>query len=240
MKHLVLALVCLSSMATADVIPDKPHIYVEGSASVEVVPDTMTFNVSISKVDESLAIAKRDVDARSLSLIETCKSIGISKESISSSALNVNPSTEYRDGNRIPNGTRVSRNIEIRLNDLDSYPRLMQALVDADISSTIDTRLGVDGETEYTDKAMLAALEDARSRGERIASALGRELGAAYSVSEFMTRGEERYALHVSRRVEGQLTAEIQASMVSAPGNGPFEPGVMAAKAQVYVVYLLK
>lgn len=240
MRYLILTLLCVTCAVKADVIPDEPHVYVEGSASVEVFPDTMTFRVSISKTDESLALAKKDVDARSFKLIDTCQSLGIAKGSISSSALTVSPSTEYKDGNRIPNGTRVSRSVEIKLTDLDLYPVVMQALVDAEISSTIDTRLSVERESEYTDRAMLAALEDARARGDRIAKALGRKLGAAYSVSEFMTRGEERYSLHVSRRVEGQSAVAIKVAMVSAPPDAPFEPGLMTARAEVYVVYLLK
>ena len=85
-------------------------------------------------------------------------------------------------------------------------------------------------------------MKDARSRAERLAKSQGKKLGEPYSISEFMTRGEERYMLVVSRRIRGQSSAEIAA--LSASGYGgirePFEPGIMVANAQVFVVFLLR
>ena len=65
------ALVAVNTMASP--LPQQPHIYVEGSAELEVEPDMMVFSLSIQTVDMDLAKAKADVDARSRLLIDASK-----------------------------------------------------------------------------------------------------------------------------------------------------------------------
>ena len=142
-KYLLIISLFLSNVAYADPLPDKPHVYVEGSASIEVVPDTITFTVEIAKVDMDMGTAKEDVDSRSRVLIETCRELGLKDESISTTTLSVRPNYEYQDRNRIPRGTRVSRQIDVKVTNLDLYPSIMSVLVKANISETIQTKLSV-------------------------------------------------------------------------------------------------
>jgi uncharacterized protein YggE len=117
----------------------------------------------------------------------------------------------------------------------------MSVLVKANISETIQTKLSVSNELEITDQALVEATADAKARAERLAKSQGKRLGDPYSISEFMTRGEERFTLFVNRRVEGQSTQAVaNLALASSGGYEPFEPGLMVARAQVYVVYLLK
>ena len=240
-KLLLLVVLMLAFPVSASPLPEKPHVYVEGSATVEVEPDMMTFSVTISKTDDVLSIAKSDVDRRSFELIELSKSLGIGNKDLATTTLRVNPSYIYKDNKRVPNGTTVSREVEITLKDLTKYAGIMAALVKAEISQTISTKLMVSNKNELTDKALVLAMQDARHRAERLAKSQNKKLGGVHSISEFMTRGEERYMLHVTRRVVGKSSSVIHAdiSMPSKPRE-PFEPGVMVAKAQVFVVYLLK
>ena len=45
-----------------DPLPDKPHIYVEGYAEVEVEPDQMITSVGLASVNDELEVAKADVE----------------------------------------------------------------------------------------------------------------------------------------------------------------------------------
>ena len=64
----------------ANPLPSKPHVYVEGSAAIEVVPDTITFKVSLEKVDDDISVAKADIDLRSRKLINILKKLGVLKK----------------------------------------------------------------------------------------------------------------------------------------------------------------
>lgn len=222
-------------------LPAQPHVYVEGSAELEVEPDMMTFSLSIQKVDLDLAKAKADVDERSRLLIETVKKFGINANDIATTALNVRPEYEYKDGQRVLTGNNVSRQVDINLRDLKKYPDMMKAMVDAKISETISTNLTLADKKSIEEKVQTAAMADAKARADRLAKSQGKSAGEPWSISEFNNRGNERWELLPNRQLMGK-SAVMKADSVSLQraASEPFEPGVMKVSAQVYVVYLLK
>lgn len=232
-----------SGFTFASPLPDKPHIYVEGRASIEVEPDTVTFSVSLSKSDPVLEVAKADVDNRSAQLIDTLKKIGIQPKDIAATTLRIYPANRWENDKRVSDGTAVSRLVEITVRDLSKYPDVMKTLVDAEISETISTRISISNEKEVTDQALEMAMADAVQRATRIANTQNRKLGKAWSVSEFMTRGSESYMLYPSRGINGQASDAIQAKYArrapSDPGYEVFVPGVISAEAAIYVVFLM-
>lgn len=238
----VTALCFFSQLVAASPLPDKPHVYVEGSAEVEVVPDLMTFTLLIEKSDLDLATAKVDVDSRSTLLINTCKKLGIKPDAIATTALSIFPEYDYKDQTRVFSGNRVSRQVDIKLKDLTKYSQVMKALVDAKITQTINTTLSLADEKSAQDKVLISAMADAKARAERLAKSQGKELGEPFSISEFNTRAQETYSLQVSRAIVGNSASDAapQVRLAKMEASEPFEPGVMKAKAQVYVVYLLK
>lgn len=238
---LLSAAALLSANAMATPLPQQPHVYVEGSAELEVEPDMMVFTLSIQTVDLDLAKAKADVDARSRLLIETCKKFGIKASDIATTALNIRPEYEYKEGLRVLTGNNVSRQVDINLRDLKKYPEMMKALVDAKISETVNTQLTLSDKKSVEEKVQNAAMENAKVRAGRLAKSQGQTLGAPWSISEFNNRGNERWELLPNRELIGN-SASMKADSMSLQrmAGEPFEPGVMKITAQVYVVYLLK
>lgn len=235
----LLGLCSLSVWATP--LPAQPHVYVEGSAELEVEPDMMTFTLSIQTVDIDLAKAKTDVDARSRLLIDACKKFGINADDIATTALNIRPEYEYKENQRVLTGNNVSRQVDINLRDLKKYPEMMKALVDAKISETINTNLTLSDKKAVEEKVQTAAMDDAKARANRLAKSQGKTAGEPWSISEFNNRGNERWELTPNRQLMGSSAKEAKVSMVRmADSSEPFEPGVMKISAQVYVVYLLK
>lgn len=243
MKLLITAVasMLLSFPVLATPLPNQPHVYVEGSAELQIEPDTMSFTLSIQTVDMDLAKAKGDVDARSRLLIDTIKKFGVKAEDVATTALNIRPEYDYRDNQRVLTGNNVSRQVDIILRDLKKYPEMMKALVDAKISETINTNLTVADKKAIEEKVQIAAMENARARADRLAKSQNRTIGDPWSISEFDNRGDERWELTPNRRLMGS-SASMKADSISLQraANEPFEPGVMKITAQVYVVYLLK
>ncbi len=243
MKHYVIAVALMlgSSLAFANPLPNKPHIYVEGSAEVEVIPDQMTITLGLSAEHAELATAKKEVDDRSIQLLDTLKSMDIAARDIATTALQVSPVYDYVDGKQVPRGTRVYRQVDVTLRNLEKYGELMRALVDAKISNTVGTSLSVSDERAVSDRALIAALADARARAESLLESQGKRLGEVYSVSEFDLRREESYYLVPNRAVYGESApVALSAARADMKHSEPFEPGVIKAKAKIYVVYLIR
>lgn len=238
---MVIAALLLSSGVFASPLPAQPHVYVEGSAELEVEPDMMVFTLSLQTLDLDLAKAKADVDARSRLLIDTLKKFGVKADDIATTALNIRPEYDYRDNQRVLTGNNVSRQVDINLRDLKKYPALMKALVDAKVSETINTQLTLSDKKAVEEKVQTAAMNDARARASRLAKSQGQTLGVPWSISEFNNRGNERWELRPNRELLGSSAAmKADAMSLQRVASEPFEPGVMKISAQVYVVYLLK
>lgn len=240
-----LVLLSLLSMSAALVqaspLPAQPHVYVEGSAEVEVEPDMMTFGLSIQATNKDLAAAKTAVDARSRRLIEACKKMGIKAVDIATTALNIHPEYDYKDGSRVLVGNQVSRQVDIKLRDLKKYPEFMQTLVAAEITETINTNLTLSDMQSLQDKAQMLAMKDAQARAERLAKSQGKKLGEPWSISEFNNRQSESWELRPSREMMGSSAVmKADVSSLQRMASEPFEPGVMKLKTELFVVYLLK
>ena len=241
-------------------LPNKPHIYVEGSAEIDVKPDIAKFTVYLESIGESAEDSKNEIDEKSVSLINLCKDLDIGIEYVAASGIRVQKEYEYEEktDKEVYIGVNVSRSVEITLTDISKYKDVMHGLVASDISPSISTRLSLSNERVVTDQALSAALKDATERAQSIADLQKVKLGKIYSVSEFNLRQPERYLLRVSRKIEGQSSSEISAisaedigrfpdtnlseslQRVSRLSIDPFDTGSMIAKAQIYVVFLVK
>lgn len=247
MKNIILSglILLLSLSVYANPLPQQPHVYVEGSSTIEIEPDEMSFSLNIMHTSKELADAKSEVDDKSHKLISLCKKLGIKPKDIATSTLRIAPQYKYNDRVRVQTGNQVSRQVDITLRDLSNYAATIKAFIDAEITQTVNTKLLLSDQTSVTDKALANALTDAQQRATVLAKHQNKKLGKVYSISEFNTRGQERYQLNVSRGISGQLSSggitsrSIGVARASDNDSEPFEPGTIKATAQVYVVYLL-
>ena len=241
----ILVSLALCVSANASPLPDSPHIYVEGSAEIEVEPDLATFTVQLDHVSQDAKAAKEVVDKKSINLIALCKKLGINPSDIASSGLRVQKKYEYDERLRknVQVGVIVSRTIDIVLRNIKHYKKVSNALVASKIFDDLSTLLSLSDPKTSTDKALLSALEGATERAKSIAKLQGVELGDIHSVSEFNLRQPEKYQLVVTRKIKGQSSSvvnEMSATESSQRAADPFEPGVMKATAQVFVVFLIE
>jgi len=240
-RVLLTLLVSFPALLAANPLPDKPHIYVQGRAAIEVEPDQLVIDVGLMEIGDEIESAKAEVDARSRLLIERAREIGIADRDIGTTALVFFPDYDYVDGERVDLGTRVYRQVTLTLRDLSKYSDLMRALVAADVSTSISTRFRVSTEDALADQMLARALANARERAEDLVASQGQRLGDVYSISEFDTRRDERSVLYPNSGVVGQSARLAgQASVSNLQLSEPFEPGMMIATATVYVVYLIR
>lgn len=239
MKFIYGVFLCLlSGLVMASPLPNRPHIYIEGSAEIEVVPDKMTISVGLSAEDMDVETAKKNVDDRSRKLLQALKSQRIDASDIGTTALQISPVYDYVEGRQVPRGYKVYRQVEVTLNNLEHYGELMQALMDAKVSNTVSTNLSVSDEKTVTDRALIEALGDARKRATAVVESGGETLGKVWSISEFDLRREEVYRLVPNAQTFNAPQLGVMA-MDQKRASEPFEPGVIRASAKVYVVYLL-
>lgn len=235
---------CLPSAAYSQPLPNEPHIYVEGAAETDVEPDRLAVEVLVSSVDMSASVAREDVDDRSRRLIDLARGLRIDERDVSATALMLSPSYEWTNGEREFEGTRVDRRIEIALGDLSRYSELMQAILSAEVNEIVSTKLESTSSASLEDQALQAALADATARARLLAESAGGKLGRVYSISEFQLR-EDYWKLASGRMTvagRGRRATEPRdvVAFASDPEPAPFAPGLLHAKATVYVAFELE
>jgi len=241
MKKFLLVFSLISYSTLASVIPNAPHIYVEGTSEFGIFPDQIKISVSLSSVNLDAEIAKTEVDQRSLKLFEAVKKLNVKKGDITATPLQINPVFEYEDRKKINKGTRVNRNVDITLKGLNKYPQLNDILVKAGITSKITSVVEVSNERELKKKALMLALKDARIKAESLAELQNKTIKDVHSISEFKTREDNSYTLRPEQTIYGQSYAVAEQRFNSpSPAPGIFEIGEMRVTATVYVVYTIE
>ncbi|AKS42457.1 SIMPL domain-containing protein [Wenzhouxiangella marina] len=246
MRLLALSLLLLASplMAQGN-LPSVPHVYVQGSARVPLVPELLVLSGRISATDPQVVVASQQVEDRSAELVELARSLGVEREDLRASMPTVDRQYEYRNGENVFVGYRVSREVEIQLSNMETYHLDYADIVRADVVESLSARFTVRDPEAAKDAAQLAAIDDARARAERLAERGGAELGSLHSITEFDLRQVEARLLVPSRSFASSSMAgggdgiyTTSSRMEAAPPM--FEPDALEAQATVYVVFLLK
>ena len=256
-------LICFLALTTlnplfASPLPDKPHIYVEGSSVIEIEPDTADFTLYLEDINPDVEIAKNTVDKRSVELLELCKELGIDEHNVSATGLNV---SEHNTYDRIKQknvfiGVRVTRSVTVTLENVERFRDIQHELINSKLSPNVGVRLYINDERPIQNEAQRLALEDATTRAKNLAKLQGKKLAGVYSISEFNLRKQERYNLTPSRNINsGSVSSTISVrgasgshdqniadalSRVTGVTLDPFDSGKMRATATIYVVFLIK
>lgn len=240
MKFTLLFISIISISTFASVIPNEPHIYVEGYAEKEISPDQIKISVSIVATNLDAEVAKVEIDEKSLKLFEATKNLGVKENQITATPIQILPAIDREDGKRIDNGTRVSRNIDIVLKDITKYPLLNDALISAQITSKISSTVQMADERAVKKSVLMLAVKDAKLKAQELADIQGKKIKDIYSISEFKTRQENSYSLEPNQSIYGQSYGAGQVRYRVPPGSSVFNIGKMRASATVYVVYTIE
>ncbi len=88
-------------------------------------------------------------------------------------AVRVQPQYDWKEGERILRGHEASRPIEVRLRDLDAWPGLLTALIEAGVDRVDSVNAEVSDRDAVAREALRVAVLDARARADLLADAAG-------------------------------------------------------------------
>lgn len=164
--------------------PPTPQLAVQGEGWVEAVPDIVVIQLSAAHTAETLVAAKQRADAVANAIIRAANLHGIEDDDLQASKIHAAPEYDWRDGQRILRGQRITREFELRLRDVERYGALMQALTEAEVTEINAIRMEFSKEQELANQALAAAIANARSKAGAMAAAFDVRLGRVLQVSE--------------------------------------------------------
>ncbi|MBT5032852.1 MAG: SIMPL domain-containing protein [Proteobacteria bacterium] len=209
-------------------------IAVEGSATIEAVPDIIRVQYLVSNIsDEGVSAAKQVVDETAIRTIEALVDLGVEKESVTSSTLLVEPVDQYdANDNYIGSSqSEVSRSLELVLLEVGLYNQVIEALVDAGVTEIESISPDVSNYDELKMEALAAAAVNAKKEAAFLSAQLGATLGSVHQI------GKQQLRRHFTLQ-EIVVTARQRSEDRSIPYE--FEPGTVEVTADIYVEFELE
>lgn len=206
-----------------------PHVSVQGEAKVEVVPDQLAVQFSVTQTAGEVTDATGSVNRRTAAALQAARDAGVLDEDLRALAVSVQPQWDWRAGEQTFRGHQAMRVVRMMVRDIDAWPALLNALVEAGVDRVDSVEPSHSNQQMIARQALRTAVEDARARADVLADAAGSEIADVYSMAET----GRNYT--VAERSE----VRMQAMASSAPEDA-FEPGMITLTTNVQATFRLR
>ncbi|MFA0440629.1 oxidative stress defense protein [Vibrio sp. 10N.286.49.C2] len=178
---LAASLVTLPSFASQMTFP---HITTTGYGQVEATPDMAEFSVKVVQSQLNADQAKEDVDSVVDTFLAKLADAGVSKEDIKSSNLYLTPQYQYPDKSQ-PElvGYRASRTVTVQVMEIEKLNDYLDTALASGINQVDNIRLKVKDESQYQEKARIAAIQDAQQKAQSLAKGFAQQLGQVWQIT---------------------------------------------------------
>lgn len=196
MKILRLALVCTGIAAVAVFAgvgrpdrasgdtPSQPahSITVSGNGAVGVTPNQAVFTFGVSTQGKTAAQALAANSSATQKVIDALKGAGISSDSLQTASVSLSPLTSNQGDAII--GYTASNSVTVTIAGIGKAGAIVDVAVNAGANQVDGPNLTVSDQSALYDRALKAAVADARSKAQVLADASGLHVGAVSSVEE--------------------------------------------------------
>ena len=158
-----------------------------GSGEATVVPDQLTFALSVTDKQTDLDQALANSSASMKRVLAALRQHGVRTADVQTTGLQMYPEYDYPNyGPPVLTGYRVTQKARVTVRDLAQGGKAVTTAIETGGNGVraSDIRLGVSDPAAALDRARDAAVEDATARAERYAAATGMELGDVLALRE--------------------------------------------------------
>ena len=231
-KTVALAAICASVATASFAAPQGSfEIHVTGQASRSVAPTYAILTLGITSENTNINAAKSNNDRIMSDLISRLSNLNVAKKDIYTSNISVSPTSDYQEGKRVNTGYRVSNLVTVKINNLDSVGKVVDAAVNAGANDINSLSFQNDTSQQLSDSLTTEAIQNGQHKAEVIAAALGRTLGPVKTVNISNTE--------TSTFDQGYYrSAKVLAANLST--STPVEKGSLIVSQDADIVYYLQ
>ncbi|MFZ0473194.1 MAG: SIMPL domain-containing protein [Bacteroidales bacterium] len=223
---LILSVVLLISCKSGN---DYKTILLKTSGSVEIAPDEASIIINANCINKDIKQAKSCLIDITSSLNDDLINIGIQKEDILTTNVNLSKDYIWTNNSEVFNGYRASITTSIRVRDLKILDELYSNLLSNDKLGIGSLTYGHSKMDSINNVAYLKALENANKLADQILSQLPEKNKSIMQVSNFEISGSEI-------KPENNYV-KFEAAEVLDKSNLTINFGNMVAMQQLYVEY---
>jgi len=179
-----------SAQSNGDQSANKPsQISVVGTGSIAVTPDVVKITIGVSEQEATVKDTQDKVDSTMAAITAKLKEAGITEKDYHTAQYSVEPVMDFNNPTKgQPNGTlsgfRVVNMLEVTVHDASQAASLIDSLVSAGANTIYGINFSVSNPEALQQQAYDQAMQDAKSRAEKLAALSNQSLGKIISVSE--------------------------------------------------------
>ncbi len=187
MKKLSLLLLAALSLSTASMVAQnkkgslESSISVSGTGKASVVPDQVVLTLGVVTQDPTAVVAKTDNDKAIASVLKYLQSLKIESKNIQTQVVSLDKRQDYQTKEF---SYVASQDIVVNLMDVGVYETLIAGVMNQGVNSISNVTFKTSKTSELEKQTRILAVENARTKAEQYANALGQELGKAITVQE--------------------------------------------------------
>jgi uncharacterized protein YggE len=161
-----------------------PVVVTTGQAVVRRAPDRAFVSVTVESRASSPREAQRANAAAMTGVMPRILDAGVPKDAVRTASYTVEPEWDFAGGRRTLRDYVARNTVEVRLDDIQRVGELLDVVVGSGATSVGDIRFDLKDRAAAERDALRAAVADARSRAEALASAAGVTLGPVLRLQE--------------------------------------------------------
>lgn len=226
---ILVSIFCAAAVFAQNATPQPETVSVTGNGHATVTPDRYSFNVGVQTLALTVDDAVRENNARVAAVIAALKKAGAQEKEIRTSSFSIYPQQDYQQG-KMPRitGYQVSNSVTVTRDKVGDAGKLLQAAIGAGVNTASGLQFEVSDPTRGRDEGLRSAFNDARSKAALLASAAGRTLGRALSITEGGAQAPPPIPRMMAMRAE------------AAQSEVPVESGTQELSYSVGVVFELR
>ncbi len=201
-------------------------VTVTGSGHVSTPPDTAVVQTGIVTHGKSAAEALAQNNDAMVKMMEVLDRHGIPARAVQTSSFGVQPEFHFepRQQPRRIIGYRVNNIVVVKVRDISSLGRILDALVQAGSNQISGVQFTVHDVRKLEEAARANAVQDAIARARQYAESAGVKLGAVIHIAEGTTQ------MPTPRMLQGMAVSEASASV-------PISTGEQEIRATISMVF---
>ena len=222
-------------------LPDKPYIYVEGSAEIQKSADMVTFRFDVVGRASDQPKANQEVQTKANKVFELVKNAKIADNDLIAEDLRSEPEFEqeenYSRGRGKLIGYKVIRPFQIKVRDVAAFPKLADDLINIQGVEFSGIEGGLQKQKELENEIWEKALADARQRADKTLKAMNMKIDSVFAVSPVGF-------LEIENRIFGAENITylgVRAAKVGLPAStgAQYQVAPIKVSQSVHVIYLI-
>ena len=183
MKKMIFCVLMVLLLTAASAMAEST-ISVNGTGEVRISADTAVISLGVNARNQDVLEAQQEANQSIASIRTAMSENGVKEEDITTEFINIYAVYDYVNGQELLSAYNASSTLAIRVTDMDSVGRLIDAAFAAGANTLNGISFSASDTSEAEAEALRIAVKDAQTKAAILADAAGLKITGVKTISE--------------------------------------------------------